>query len=139
MDSYLQLLWLIPRGFFAGGYGTLIGAGGGFVLAPALLLVYPSEAPETITSISLAVVFCNALSGTLCAVQTNRFQLGAIFAVATMPGAVLGALTTNAISRDKVDPGLWFSVDRGGGFFGAESGSERNCAGCAGRCRFPTR
>ena len=103
MDSYLQLLWLIPRGFFAGGYGTLIGAGGGFVLAPALLLVYPSEAPETITSISLAVVFCNALSGTLCAVQTNRFQLGAIFAVATMPGAVLGALTTNVISRDKFD------------------------------------
>jgi len=57
MDQYLRLLWLIPLGFFAGGYGTLIGAGGGFVLAPALLLLYPGEAPETITSISLASVF----------------------------------------------------------------------------------
>src|SRR5688572_22114527 len=103
MDSYLQLLWLIPLGFFAGGYGTLIGAGGGFVLAPALLLIYPGEAPETITSISLAVVFFNALSGTMVYARSRRidFKLGAIFAVATMPGAVLGALTTNFISRDK--------------------------------------
>jgi uncharacterized membrane protein YfcA len=37
---------------------------GGLVFAPALLLIYPGEAPETITSISLAVVFFNALSGT---------------------------------------------------------------------------
>lgn len=57
MDQYLLLFWLIPLGFLAGGYGTLIGAGGGFVLAPALLLLYPTEAPETVTSISLAVVF----------------------------------------------------------------------------------
>jgi len=103
MDRYLQLLWLIPLGFFAGGYGTLIGAGGGFVLAPALLLIYPNEAPETITSISLAVVFFNALSGTLAYARSKRidFKLGAIFALATMPGAVIGALATNAISRDK--------------------------------------
>ena len=103
MDFYLQFLWLVPLGFFAGGYGTLIGAGGGFVLAPALLLIYPDEAAETITSISLAVVFFNALSGTLVYARSKRidFKLGAIFALATMPGAVLGALTTNAISRDK--------------------------------------
>ena len=101
MDSYLQLLWLIPLGFFAGGYGTLIGAGGGFVLAPALLLIYPGEAPETITSISLAVVFFNALSGTLAYARSDRidFKSGLIFAIATMPGAVAGALATIAVSR----------------------------------------
>jgi uncharacterized protein len=103
MDFYLRLLWLIPLGFFAGGYGTLIGAGGGFVLAPALLLIYPEEAPETITSISLSVVFFNALSGTLAYARAKRidFKLGAIFAIATMPGAILGALATNALSRAK--------------------------------------
>ena len=102
MDFYLQFLWLVPLGFFAGGYGTIIGAGGGFVLAPALLLIYPSDAPETITSISLAVVFFNALSGTLVYARSKRidFKLGAILALATMPGAVLGAVTTNLISRD---------------------------------------
>ncbi len=101
MDQYLHLLWLIPLGFLAGGYGTLIGAGGGFVLAPALLLIYPDEAPETITSISLAVVFFNALSGTLVYARSSRidFKWGVIFAIATMPGAVAGALATTAISR----------------------------------------
>jgi uncharacterized membrane protein YfcA len=56
----LEYLWLIPLGFVIGAYGTLIGAGGGFVLVPILLLLYPQAAPETLTSISLAV---NALSG----------------------------------------------------------------------------
>ena len=103
MDQYLHLLWLIPLGFLAGGYGTLIGAGGGFVLAPALLLMYPGEAPETITSISLSVVFFNALSGTLVYARSSRidFKWGVIFAIATMPGAVIGALATTAISRER--------------------------------------
>jgi hypothetical protein len=103
MDSYLQLLWLIPLGFFAGGYGTLIGAGGGFVLAPTLLLIYPGEAPETVTSVSLAVVFFNALSGTLAYARSGRidFKSGLIFALATIPGAVVGALATIAVSRER--------------------------------------
>ena len=99
----LQLLWLIPLGFFAGGYGVLIGAGGDFVLAPALLLIYRGEAPETVTSISLAVVFFNALSGTFAYARSGRidFQSGLILAVATMPGAVAGALATTAMSRER--------------------------------------
>jgi uncharacterized membrane protein YfcA len=103
MLLYLQLLWLIPLGFFAGGYGVLIGAGGGFVLAPALLLIYPGEAPETVTSISLAVVFFNALSGTFAYARSGRidFKSGLIFAVATMPGAVAGALATTVMSRER--------------------------------------
>lgn len=103
MDQYLQFVWLIPLGFFAGGYGTLIGAGGGFVLVPALLLLYPGEAPETVTSISLAVVFFNAISGTLAYTKSKRidYQSGIIFSIATMPGAVLGALATTALGRDR--------------------------------------
>jgi uncharacterized membrane protein YfcA len=105
MDQYLRLLWLIPLGFFTGGYGTLIGAGGGFVLAPALLLLYPGEAPETITSILLAVVFFNALSGTLAYAKSKRidYMSGFIFSLASIPGAVIGALATTAISREGFD------------------------------------
>ena len=105
MDNYLQFLWLTPLGFLAGGYGTLIGAGGGFVLAPVLLMLYPGEAPETITSISLAVVFFNALSGTLAYAKSKRidYKSGLVFSVASMPGAVLGALATTAISRQWFD------------------------------------
>jgi uncharacterized membrane protein YfcA len=101
MDQYLQYFWLIPLAFFAGAYGTLIGAGGGFVLAPALLLLYPNETPEIITSISLTVVFFNALSGTVAYARSKRidYRSGMKFAAATMPGAVVGALATTAISR----------------------------------------
>ena len=34
-----QYLWLLPVGVLIGAFGTLIGAGGGFVLTPMLLLV----------------------------------------------------------------------------------------------------
>ncbi|HET8577619.1 MAG TPA: TSUP family transporter [Methylomirabilota bacterium] len=56
-------LGLAAAGFVIGVYGTLIGAGGGFILVPLLLLLYPKESADTIASISLAVVFFNALSG----------------------------------------------------------------------------
>ncbi|MGH7926719.1 MAG: sulfite exporter TauE/SafE family protein [Candidatus Binatia bacterium] len=105
MDQYAQWLWLVPLGFFAGGYGTLIGAGGGFVLAPALLLLYPGDAPETITSISLAVVFFNALSGTLAYAKSKRihYRSGIIFSLFSIPGAVLGALATTSLTRERFD------------------------------------
>ena len=103
MTFDLGLLGLVLLGFFAGGYGTLIGAGGGFILAPILLLIYPGDGPETVTSISLAVVFFNALSGTLAYARSNRidFKSGLIFAGATVPGAVLGALATTGVSRER--------------------------------------
>ena len=103
MDFAFSIVWLVLLGLFAGGYGALIGAGGGFILVPALLFIYPGEAPETITSISLAVVFFNALSGTLAYARSGRidFKSGLIFAVATMPGAVSGALATIAVSRER--------------------------------------
>jgi len=50
-------------GLVVGAFGTMIGAGGGFILVPVLLLIYPDKSSETITSISLAVVFLNSLSG----------------------------------------------------------------------------
>ncbi len=96
-----QWTWLIPLGFVVGAYGTLIGAGGGFVLVPVLLLVYPGDAPELITSISLAVVFFNATSGSVAYARMKRidYRSGLLFAAATVPGAVFGALTTKYIPR----------------------------------------
>lgn len=101
MDPYLQYLWLIPVGFVIGAYGTLIGAGGGFLLVPLLLLYYPKESSDTITSISLAVVFFNAFSGSAAYGRARRidYYSGLLFALAAVPGAVLGALTTGHIPR----------------------------------------
>jgi uncharacterized protein len=94
-------LWLVPIGFAVGVYGTMIGAGGGFVLMPLLLLAYPTEPPELLTGISLAVVFFNALSGTVAYGRMRRidYKAGIPFATATVPGAILGAIATAYIPR----------------------------------------
>jgi len=98
-------LGLILLGFGTGTYGTLIGAGGGFVLVPVLLLLYPNDGPHLITSISLAVVFFNAASGSEAYARMGRvdFRSGWLFAAATIPGAVLGALTTSLLPRRLFD------------------------------------
>lgn len=101
----LDCLWLVPLGFLAGAFGTLIGAGGGFILVPVLLLIYPDVRPETITSISLAVVFFNGVSGSYAYSRMRRidYKSGMLFAVATIPGAILGALTTTWMPRRLFD------------------------------------
>jgi uncharacterized membrane protein YfcA len=102
--------WLLPLGLLVGAFGTLIGAGGGFILVPILLLVYPSEKTEFITSISLAVVFFNALSGSIAYARMKRvdYRSGIIFSLATIPGAILGALSTAYIPRRAFD--LFFGL-----------------------------
>jgi uncharacterized membrane protein YfcA len=105
LSSFEQYWWLIPAGFVLGAYGTLIGAGGGFVLVPLLLLLYPKEPPEIIVSISLAVVFLNAAAGSVAYGRKKRidYKSGLLFSLASVPGAILGALTTAYIPRGLFD------------------------------------
>ncbi|HLF78262.1 MAG TPA: sulfite exporter TauE/SafE family protein [Dehalococcoidia bacterium] len=101
------LVWpgLVLLGVAVGAYGTLIGAGGGFLLVPLLLLLYPGDPPELLTSISLAAVFFNALSGTIAYLRQRRIDYLAAnaFALATVPGAILGALAVGLFPRDLFD------------------------------------
>ena len=101
----VEWLGLIVAGLVIGAYGTVIGAGGGFILVPLLLLFYPHESPDAIASVSLAVVFFNALSGTLAYARLKRVDYGSgiLLSVATIPGAILGALTTGLIPRRPFD------------------------------------
>jgi uncharacterized membrane protein YfcA len=96
-----ELIWpaLVLLGIAVGAYGTMIGAGGGFVLVPVLIILYPELSPEAITSISLAVVVLNAMSGSVAYARQRRidYKAGAIFAVATVPGAAFGAVATGLI------------------------------------------
>lgn len=96
---------LIAVGFSIGTIGTLIGAGGGFILVPLLILFHPELSPEEITAISMAVVACNAVSGSAAYMSAKRvdYKAGIVFALFTIPGSILGVLTTKIIPRDIFD------------------------------------
>src|SRR5258708_35296862 len=97
---------LAPLGFAIGLYGTLVGAGGGSLLVPALLLLFPKESPATITAISLAVVFFNAYSGTIAYIRMGRvdYRAGTLFTFATLPGAAGGAMLVCELPRTVFEP-----------------------------------
>jgi hypothetical protein len=101
-----QYLWLLPLGVLVGAFGTLIGAGGGFILMPVLILLYPEQSPVAMTAISLVVVFLNAASGTAAYARMRRidYKSGLMFSLATVPGAVLGAMATALFPR------RWFDL-----------------------------
>lgn len=88
-------------GVFVGAFGTLIGAGGGFILLPVLALLYPHESPEALASLSLTTVFFNALSGSAGYARLRQidYRSGLMFAIAAVPGAAVGALTTRLLDR----------------------------------------
>lgn len=98
------LLFLL--GIVVGTFGTLVGAGGGFVLVPLLALLEPALATAAVTGVSLAVVAFNATSGALAYARDRRidYRSGIPFAVATLPGSVLGAIITQYLDR------RWFDI-----------------------------
>ena len=105
MPDILGTIGWIALGFGVGAYGTVIGAGGGFILVPALLFVYPGLSATQVTAISLAVVFVNACSGSLSYARMRRidYRTGIVLAAATVPGAVLGAIVVGFIPRRTFD------------------------------------
>jgi uncharacterized membrane protein YfcA len=102
--SWLELL-LIPLGVAVGTYGTIVGAGGGFLLVPVLLLIYPDEDAASITSISLAVVFFNSLSGSAAYARLRRIDVrsGLVFVAASLPSAIGGAFLVGYLPRRVFD------------------------------------
>jgi len=96
-----NLFVLILAGFIIGTVGTLIGAGGGFILVPVLILTHPQLPPDVITAISIAIVAANALSGSIAYARSGRidFKAGIVFALFTIPGSVLGVYTTSCIPK----------------------------------------
>ena len=94
------VIWIF-LGLFVGTLGTLIGAGGGFILVPILLLTRPDLPPATVTAISMAIVAANAVSGSVAYARSGRidFRAGILFALCTIPGSVAGVMTTAYIPK----------------------------------------
>ncbi len=99
ITNFPEVLLLMVIGIFVGCIGTLIGAGGGFIVVPVLMLFF-GFSPQHAIGTSIAVVFLNALSGTFSYISQKRidYELGIKFAVAAVPGVFAGALLAQKFS-----------------------------------------
>lgn len=87
-----QALLSLALGFLGGSYGTLVGIGGGILFVPFLLLFFHTSAQQAVGT-SLAIVFFNALSGSIAYLRQGKVDLksGLAFASAILPSTILGA------------------------------------------------
>ena len=96
------LLALMPvLGFLAGTIGALIGAGGGFIAVPILLIVLPDETPGIITGMSQSMVLMTSLSSTVAYVRQKRieYRWAAVMAITGLFGMAIGAYIVEQLER----------------------------------------
>jgi uncharacterized membrane protein YfcA len=98
---FLLIFLFIILGIAVGGFGTLIGAGGGFLLTPILLMFFPTMSAQSVTAISMITVLFNSSSGSAAYAFMKRidYKTGVIFSIATIPGAIIGTVLTTHVSR----------------------------------------
>ena len=97
----LDWLWLLLLGLGTGAYGILVGAGGGFILGPALLIFFDLE-PQVVAGTALAAVAVNSLTA---ATTYRRMGLvdtrsGLLFAAAAIPGSVAAPFVLSSVGGD---------------------------------------
>lgn len=98
LDPLVTLL-LGVLGVFAGFLGGLLGVGGGVIVVPILVLVFELDTRIAVGT-SLVMIIFTALSATLAYHNQKRidWKVGITAAVATVPGAALGAYATQFFS-----------------------------------------
>jgi len=88
-------------GFVIGAIGTLIGVGGGFMLVPILLLLYPEASSMWVGGMSMWMIAVNSTSGSISYYfkRTIHFKAAFAFILAGLPGSVIGVLLLDLVSR----------------------------------------
>ena len=92
---------LFGLGVVIGAYATSIGAGGGFLITPFLLIRYAEALPAEITSASLTVVAISSGLSTAVMGRARRvdWSVATLLALTALPGALLGAVLTGHVPR----------------------------------------
>ena len=99
--EHLDWLFMALVGVGSGAYGVLVGAGGGFILSPVLLIMSDSE-PENIAGTVLAAIALNSalVAWTYRKMGVVDYRSGLLFAAAAVPGAVIGALGVGSVAPE---------------------------------------
>jgi len=84
----------------AGMVAAMTGVGGGFLIVPILNLVFGLPVHQAVGT-SLVTIIFTALFSTFAYARQKRidYKLGLIFAIGTVPGAILGAYTTKFLTE----------------------------------------
>ncbi|MEK4030029.1 sulfite exporter TauE/SafE family protein [Pseudobacillus sp. FSL P4-0506] len=83
------LLFII--GIIAGGYGTIVGAGGGFIFVPVLLIVFQME-PTVAAGSGLVLVCINSIAGAIGYAKKKmiHYRIGAAVGMGALPSSIVG-------------------------------------------------
>jgi uncharacterized protein len=86
-----NLLWLLLSGMAAGGFGAMLGVGGGIVLVPVLVLVFHVPIHYAIGTSIITVIATSSMAGSFQLERgTVNIRLGMLLEVATALGALGG-------------------------------------------------
>lgn len=100
LDPATTVAILIAIGLGAGTLGSLIGVGGGIIMAPAL--TFMGLPPTQIASTSLIAVTSTSVSSTVAYSRQKRidYRLGLEMAAFSIPGAAIGAFLSEYLTSE---------------------------------------
>lgn len=100
--QHRTLLAAIPRGFFVGGLTGLIGAGGGFLIVPALVNIMRLTM-RTAVGTSLLIISVNSLFGFAISARENfNWKFAVTFSIASLIGIAFGTKIAPNIPEKKL-------------------------------------
>jgi len=114
-NQSLHYLQILLQGIFIGVITGLIGAGGGFLIIPAL--VYLLKLPmKTAVGTSLVIISINSLMGFLFSLSHTSVQWGFLLSIAAIAiiGILIGSYLSTKIKANKLKPAFgWFVLVMG--------------------------
>ena len=94
-------LALLVLGLSAGTYGVLIGSGGGFIVAPLLIVLFQLDHNIAVGT-SMVTVFLASISGSIGYLKLKRVDIRSslLFSLAAVPGTFLGVQGLKLVPAD---------------------------------------
>ena len=114
-DTSPSHIRLLVTGFFTGMITGLLGAGGGFLIVPALVLVLKQDIKQAVGT-SLLIIALNALTGFAADLPNTQPDWGFLigFSGISIAGLLVGVYLSKFISGAKLKPLLgWFILAMG--------------------------
>ena len=99
--TLFQLIAFLLLGIIATSYGVLVGAGGGFIIGPVLILLFGWD-NKTAVGTSLVCVSIASISGAISYLRLKIVDIRSaiLFGLAAMPGAILAVIGLEKIDSD---------------------------------------